>query len=93
MNVKSITICGGGRESSPRSVRVFVNREDLDFSAAADATPTQVLELIDDVDAQPDAEYKLRAAKFQRVSSLTLFFDANFAGEDESTEIVYIGYL
>eukprot|EP01108_Squamamoeba_japonica_P008660 TRINITY_DN7749_c0_g1_i1.p1 TRINITY_DN7749_c0_g1~~TRINITY_DN7749_c0_g1_i1.p1 ORF type:complete len:216 (+),score=19.52 TRINITY_DN7749_c0_g1_i1:124-771(+) len=90
VKIKSITICGGSSENSPKNVRVFVNRDDVDFSNASDLEPTQALELIDDVNVQADAEYKLRAAKFQRVQSVTLFFDENF-GADE-TEIYYIGF-
>lgn len=92
VKIKSLTICGGGSESSPRNVRVFVNRDDIDFETANDAPPAQTIELLSDVAAQPDAEYKLKAAKFQRVESVTLFFDETFGGDEQSTELAYVGF-
>eukprot|EP00019_Armaparvus_languidus_P012510 CAMPEP_0168584252 /NCGR_PEP_ID=MMETSP0420-20121227/3034_1 /TAXON_ID=498008 /ORGANISM="Pessonella sp." /LENGTH=215 /DNA_ID=CAMNT_0008619029 /DNA_START=8 /DNA_END=655 /DNA_ORIENTATION=- len=92
VNIKSITVTGGSTESSPKLLQCWINREDIDFSNVEDLPPVQEIELIQDVNAQPDAEYKTNITKFQRVENITLFFKETFGGDEQSTEIHYIGF-
>ncbi|KAJ1724699.1 hypothetical protein LPJ53_001060 [Coemansia erecta] len=82
IKLKSIFIWGGPDDSSPSEVRVFANREDLDFDSIGDAEPTQQWALARG--AREPVEYPVRATKFGSVRSLVLHFPACFAG-DEST--------
>ena len=63
---------------APTEAKVWVDRDDIDFSNAEDLPPAQTLSLVD-----PDQhlsfgagslDYPLRASKFQAASSLTFFF-------------------
>ncbi len=94
VRMQSISIIGGLGGSAPMSVSVFVNRDDVDFTNASDLTPTQVIELVD-----PDEhtgfdgttiDYPLRAAKFNGVDSVTLFFP-DCLGADH-TALEYVGF-
>ncbi len=72
------------------SLKVYVNRDDLDFSTAADLEPTQKLELAQTADVQ---EHPVKRARFNTARSLTLFFEDNFgAGDEDVTRINYIAF-
>jgi hypothetical protein len=45
VKIKSISIIGGSDGTSPSKMRAFMNRDDIDFSAAADLLPIQEWEL------------------------------------------------
>ncbi|KAF0685662.1 Aste57867_22498 [Aphanomyces stellatus] len=87
VSLKSICISGGEDGLHPKSVKLFTNREDIDFSNASELPPLQKLELVEDFDAHID--YPLHLRKFQGISSLILFFE-NSTGGDQ-TRIYYIG--
>jgi hypothetical protein len=92
--------------AAPRKIRLFTNREDLDFDMMHDnLPPQQTLELL-----PPDhleggtIDYPCRpAGRFQNISSLSLFVENNYnsnANDDDDdddddenggTEITYIG--
>jgi len=94
--------------SAPHSVKVFANRTDLDFDTARDLEPTATLELVppehmaeheepEDELRAGSLDYPLRpASKFKYCTSLTLFFEDNFASnsgvEEVPTEIIYVGF-
>ncbi|KAI8959447.1 translation protein [Daldinia sp. FL1419] len=73
--------------SAPCTLKVFVNREDVDFDVATDLQPTQTFELSQVNDVQ---EIPVRRALFGNVRRLALFFEDNF-GED-NTRISYLGF-
>ncbi|TEA16608.1 PITH domain-containing protein [Colletotrichum sidae] len=76
--------------SAPRTLKVFVNREDLDFSAAEDAAATQEFELSRTGQVQ---EIPVKRALFGRVQRLTLFLVDNFSdGEEDETRVSYLGF-
>lgn len=85
--------------SAPRTLHLFLNRDDLDFSSAEDAQPTQTFELSRTSDVQ---EIPVKRALFAGTRRLTLFFPDNFAsageadpedGEDEeTTRVSYLGF-
>ena len=93
VHLRSMSLGGGAGGCAPARVLLFVNREDVDFDNARDRTPEQELKLLD-----PDehdfgggsVDFPLRAAKFQNVTSVTLFFPESFGGE--TSTITYIGF-
>mmetsp|Transcript_21351 Transcript_21351/g.55489 ORF Transcript_21351/g.55489 Transcript_21351/m.55489 type:complete len:207 (-) Transcript_21351:1794-2414(-) len=87
VKLKGITIFGGGSDESPREMRAFVNREDVDFETAQTSVPVQKWDLAQEASAE--LEYITTAARFSNLSSLTLFFPSNFGAEH--TKIYYVG--
>ncbi|KAH7366756.1 PITH domain-containing protein [Plectosphaerella cucumerina] len=75
--------------SAPRTLHVFLNRDDIDFSSAEDAQPTQTFELSRTSQVQ---EIPVKRALFAGVRRLTLFFPDNFEDEDETTRVSYLGF-
>lgn len=61
--------------SAPRTLRVFINRDDLDFSNVDDRAPTQEFELSQTSEVQ---EIPVKRALFGKVQRLTLYFVDNF---------------
>lgn len=77
-------------DSAPRTLKVFVNRDDLDFGSAEDAQPTQLFELSRTSDVQ---EIPVKRALFGKVQRLTLFFVDNFSeGDEDVSRIAYLGF-
>ena len=66
-------VAGGGDGTSPTVMRAFINRDDIDFGLAAELSPVQEFSLTSDPTAS--LEYATKLAKFQSVSSLTLYFN------------------
>ncbi|KAK7920374.1 hypothetical protein PG985_008396 [Apiospora marii] len=76
--------------SAPRTLKLFINRDDVDFDAAADLPPTQVLELSQTGDVQ---ELPVKRALFGKVTRLALFFEDNFGdGDEDVTRFSYLGF-
>lgn len=78
---------GDAGGSSPSRLRVYINRDDIDFALAAQLPAVQEFELVEDPTAT--VEYQTRASKFQCVSSVTLHFTANLGAS--TTRIFFIG--
>ncbi|KAJ7542106.1 hypothetical protein O6H91_10G090100 [Diphasiastrum complanatum] len=87
VKIKSISVIGGTDGTSPRKMRAFINREDIDFSNARDLSPVQEWELSENF--RGELEYQTRYARFQGIANLTLHFPVNCGGE--TTRIHYIG--
>ena len=83
-------LCFGGLRdgSAPARASLWVNREELDFAAAADVPPVQELELVEDESS--DAWYPLRATRFSGVTSLALLLSGTHGGGDESA-VYFVG--
>ncbi|VEU39258.1 unnamed protein product [Pseudo-nitzschia multistriata] len=85
--------------AAPRTVRVFSDRDDIDFDTARELAPQCTVDLVPpDHFVEGTVDYPLRpAGRFQNVSSITLFFEDNFASlrlddEDEvATIVTYVG--
>jgi hypothetical protein len=73
--------------SAPKTVKLFVNREDLDFDTASEAEATERLELAQDLRV---LEYPVKRNRFTMTRSLTLFFEDNWGAE--TTRISYLGF-
>jgi hypothetical protein len=67
-----------------------INRDDLDFTTAADLAATQTLYLSQTSDVQ---EIPLKRALWNNTHAVTLFFEDNHSGgEEDVTRIGYIGF-
>ncbi|KAK6359550.1 hypothetical protein TWF696_000703 [Orbilia brochopaga] len=96
VRLHSILIRAPPDGSAPQSIKLYINRNDLDFSSAESTTPTATI----DVPLVPAAaggaevtEIPLRRALFNSVRSLTLFFEQNHSGgEEETTRLWYLGF-
>eukprot|EP01012_Entosiphon_sulcatum_P032226 TRINITY_DN4099_c0_g1_i2.p1 TRINITY_DN4099_c0_g1~~TRINITY_DN4099_c0_g1_i2.p1 ORF type:complete len:111 (-),score=28.22 TRINITY_DN4099_c0_g1_i2:38-370(-) len=69
-------------------MRIYINREDIDFDFAHANPPVQEWELSED-SRQGELEYLTKFAKFSAVYNLTLHFDQTY-GADVTT-LFYIG--
>lgn len=75
---------------APRTLHLYVNRADLDFSSAEDLEPVQRLELSQTTEVQ---EIPVKRALFGKVQRLGLFFVDNFGGgEEEVSRVSYVGF-
>ena len=76
--------------SAPRTLKLFRNRDDLDFGTAADLAPTQKIDLPRSNDV---AEVPLNIALWNTTTSVNLFFEDNHSnGEEDVTRIGYLGF-
>ncbi|KAF3011491.1 hypothetical protein G7054_g3331 [Neopestalotiopsis clavispora] len=89
VKLHSILLRSSPSDSAPRTLKVFVNRRDLDFETASELAPTQEFELSQTSDVQ---ELPVRRALFGKVQSLSLFFEDNF-GDDDDEEVTRLSYL
>eukprot|EP00468_Gymnochlora_sp_CCMP2014_P010692 CAMPEP_0167747222 /NCGR_PEP_ID=MMETSP0110_2-20121227/4161_1 /TAXON_ID=629695 /ORGANISM="Gymnochlora sp., Strain CCMP2014" /LENGTH=209 /DNA_ID=CAMNT_0007632099 /DNA_START=47 /DNA_END=676 /DNA_ORIENTATION=+ len=84
---KSFTIIGGDAGSAPKEVKIWKNRDDIDFETAEDVKCDQKFNLAYDKDGT--VQYLVKMHKFQNTSSLTMLFTGNF--EEKTTQINWIG--
>lgn len=90
MKLHSILIRTSQSASAPKTLKVFQNRDDIDFSAAEDGTPDQEFELSQTSEVQ---DLQVKRAKFGKVQRLTLFVPDNFGdGEEDVTRVSYLGF-
>ena len=87
VKLHSILIRSSDSDSAPKTLKVFVNRSDLDFGSASDLPPTQVLTLSRTSEIQ---DLPVKRAFFGNTYSLTLFFEDNYGAD--ATEIFYLGF-
>ncbi|KAM7208687.1 PITH domain containing protein [Naviculisporaceae sp. PSN 640] len=90
IKLHSILLRTSQSDSAPKTLKVLINREDLDFSSAEENPGTQTFELVRSSEIQ---EHPVKRAKFSTVRRLTLFFPDNFGdGDEDVTRISYIGF-
>ncbi|XXG97006.1 hypothetical protein Hte_003299 [Hypoxylon texense] len=90
VKLHSILLRTSATDSAPRTLKVFMNRDGLDFDTAEDLAPTQALEPAQTAEVQ---EIPVKRHIFSSVRQLTLFFADNFGdGEEDVTRITYIGF-
>ncbi|KAF8863502.1 DUF1000-domain-containing protein [Acephala macrosclerotiorum] len=87
VKLHSIMIRTSNSDSAPQTLKVFINRDDLDFSTASDLSATQEFALSQTSEIQ---DIQVKRALFGKVQSLTLFVVDNY-GEDVS-RISYLGF-
>ncbi|RFN48774.1 hypothetical protein FIE12Z_6969 [Fusarium flagelliforme] len=90
IKLHSILIRTSNSASAPKTLHLFINRDDLDFAAVEESDPVQTLELSQTSDLQ---EIPVKRALFGKVQQLVLFFADNFGdGDEDVTRISYIGF-
>ncbi|TVY57181.1 PITH domain-containing protein P35G2.02 [Lachnellula cervina] len=87
VKLHSILIRTSNSSSAPQTLKVFINRDDLDFSTASDLSPTQQFELSQTSEIQDIA---VKRALFGKVQSLTLFVEDNYG--DDVSRLSYLGF-
>ncbi len=87
LKLHSFLIRTSSDASAPRTLKLFANKDDLDFSGASDLNPTQSFELPQTSDIQ---EHPVKRTLFGNTYSLTLFIEDNYG--DEITRISWIGF-
>ncbi|KIV78802.1 hypothetical protein PV11_06412 [Exophiala sideris] len=86
----SILIRTSDTDSAPLTLKLFRNRDDMDFGTATDLKPTQTVTLPKSNDV---AEIPLNRALWNGTTSINLFFEDNHsAGEEDVTRIAYLGF-
>ncbi|KAK0651284.1 PITH domain-containing protein [Cercophora newfieldiana] len=90
IKLHSILLRTSDSDSAPRTLKVILNREDIDFSTASDTEGAQTFELSRTSEVQ---ELPVRRARFNAVRRLALFFPDNFGdGDEDVTRISYVGF-
>jgi len=72
---------------APKTLKLFVNRDGMDFGAAAELESVQTFDLPRSNDI---LDIQVMRPRFSNVYSLTMFIEDNHG--DEVTEIFYIGF-
>ena len=91
VNLKAFSVMGGlGDEVGrwPRSVRLYINRDDLDFEGVHAMEPVQSFDLVDN--QAGTIEYPVRAAKFHGVHSIDMHFPS--ISESDRQSIYFVGF-
>ncbi|GAA5806203.1 galactose-binding domain-like protein [Helicostylum pulchrum] len=88
VKLRSICLRTDPTDSAPSKMKVFINRDDVDFDTADSYTPVQEFDLVEG--SNNVIEYGVRITKFTSVRNIILYFPENF-GEDTSI-IRYIGF-
>ncbi|KAK7514472.1 PITH domain-containing protein [Phyllosticta citriasiana] len=90
VRLHSVLLRTSTTDSAPRTLKLFLNRDDLDFSTASDLAPTQALELSQTNEVQ---DLPVKRALFNTTRSLTLFFEDNFGdGDEDVTRVSYLAF-
>jgi len=87
VKLHSILIRSSDSASAPKTLKLFVNKDNMDFSTASDLSPTQTLTLSQTSEIQ---DIPVKRALFGNTYSLSLFFEDNYG--NEVTEIYYLGF-
>jgi hypothetical protein len=93
ISIRSV-VDAGVEAVPPRKIRIFTNRDDLDFEMARDMEAVTELELLPPYHfVEGTIDYPLRpAGKFQNISSLTIFVENNYGDEEDvPTIITFVG--
>ncbi|KAB8075032.1 PITH domain-containing protein [Aspergillus leporis] len=93
VNVHSLLIYTAPTPSAPRTLKLFKNRDDLDFATASELKPTQSIEIPQPVPGTDVFELPLNRAHWNATTSITLFFEDNWSsGEEDATKVSYVGF-
>ncbi|KAJ6190163.1 hypothetical protein N7519_000184 [Penicillium mononematosum] len=93
VNVHSLLLYTAPTNSAPRTVKLFKNRDDLDFSTASELHPAQTIEVPQPVPGADVFELPLNRAHWNATTSVTLFFEDNWSdGEEDVTKVGYVGF-
>lgn len=87
MKIKALTIIGGDEGTAPRTIHLYANRENIDFSILEEFEPTQTIDGIENPLGAYD--YPLKINKFMSCASIAIGIESNHGAD--FTEIKYIG--
>ena len=87
VKLHSILIRSSDSDAAPRTLKLYLNKDDLDFSTATDLAPTQTLTLSQTSEVQ---DIPVRRPLFGNTYALSLFFEDNFGAE--ATGIYYLAF-
>lgn len=87
LKLHSLLIRTSNSPAAPKTLRLFLNNDELDFSSAADTHPTQTLTLSLTSEIQ---EIPVKRALFGNTYSLALFFEDNYG--DDVSRISFLGF-
>mmetsp|Transcript_14786 Transcript_14786/g.36902 ORF Transcript_14786/g.36902 Transcript_14786/m.36902 type:complete len:210 (-) Transcript_14786:424-1053(-) len=88
VKLKAICLVGGPDGTSPAKMKVWINRDDLDFEAAERVAAVQEWDLQAE-NPQATLEYPTQVAKFNGVHSLDILLSGNFGGD--RAELHFVG--
>lgn len=90
VRLHSILIRTSTTPSAPKTLKLFLNADSMDFETASDKSPTQELSISQTNEVQ---EIPVKRAYFNTTRSLALFFEDNWSGGDEDvTRISYLAF-
>ena len=90
VRLHSIILRTSDSPSAPKTMKVYVNRDDLDFVTTGELEPAQTFELAQTSEIQ---EHPVKRVKFNTTRTLAIFFEDNFgSGEEDVTRISYLGF-
>ena len=92
IKLKSILMRCSNTTSAVKDMKVYVNRDDLDFDTIADAKPTETFECVAHDAASDLIMYPVKARLYNNVNTLTLFFEHNWSNDEEPTVVSYLGF-
>ncbi|PYI18747.1 DUF1000 domain protein [Aspergillus violaceofuscus CBS 115571] len=93
VKVHSLLIYTAPTPSAPKTLKLFKNRDDIDFATASELSPTQTIEIPQPVAGADVFEIPLNRAHWNTTTSITLFFEDNWSdGEEDVTKVGYVGF-
>jgi hypothetical protein len=87
IKLHSILLRTSPSDCAPLTLKIFINRDDVDFGAASELSPVQEFSLSQTSEIQ---EITVKRALFGKVQNITLFVEDNYG--DEVTRISYLGF-
>ncbi|KAL8721112.1 MAG: hypothetical protein Q9225_002135 [Loekoesia sp. 1 TL-2023] len=87
VKLHAILVRSSEDSSAPKTLKLFSNRDDLDFSTASDLQPTQTLDLSQTSEIQ---ELPVKRTLFGNTYNINLFIEDNYG--DEVTRVYWIGF-
>jgi len=87
VKLKSATLIGGANSTAPGRLRLFANRDDLDFNNVGEMKPLQEIALVED--PRGEIEWPLNTSRLSNVSVLIVHVPCSLGAE--RTCIYYLG--
>jgi hypothetical protein len=76
--LRGISLIGGDDEMAPRRMKVFLNKDDIDFDNVDQLSPAQEWEL---TNSNEEILYSTRVSKFSRVHQLIVYITDNYGAD------------
>lgn len=93
VKVHSLLIYTAPTPAAPKTLKLFKNRDDLDFATASELKPTQSVEIPQPVPGADVYDLPLNRAQWNATTSITLFFEGNWSdGNEDVTKVGYVGF-